>query len=203
MFASSTEEISRAVAIASAADVQTATPAQFVQAFTSVLLRLKEGKSLQYTTAAIKLRPDLAPQITVAALRAYQPDGKEIVSSCSWVDAIIRNAIAAAPEAKAAIVRAAVEFQPAARDCILAAAGIDNGTEFAFFRAPRIDAGDAASGGIGTINPANLSGQGNTVSENQERETVCHRGTTLVLPHSAAEAHLHNHPGDYLGACRP
>jgi hypothetical protein len=71
------------------------------------------------------MRHDLAPQITVAALRAYRPSGKkggEQVVSCDWVDPIIRTAVAAAPSAKDAIVRAAIDAQPYARECILAAA---------------------------------------------------------------------------------
>lgn len=196
-------EITGAVVVAGAAGIEDATPAQFVKAYSSIFIRLEENQSLEYTTVALKLRPDLAPQITVAALRARRPDDKQIVNSCSWVESLIRNAIAAVPDAKAAIVRAALEFDPASRECILAAAGVKSGTEFAFFRSPRIDAGSVGAAAIGTINPANLSAQGNTVSENQDRQTVCHNGTTLVLPRSAAQAHLRAHAGDYSGACRP
>jgi hypothetical protein len=110
------------------------------------------------------MRPDLAPQITVAALRAYRSGGKEIIEkqvSCDWVDPIIRAAILAAPSAKDAIIQAAIAAEPYARECILAAAG--QAPAEAFLRPPGIDVGNVNSAITGTINPANL-GQGGIVS---------------------------------------
>lgn len=156
------DEISRAVLAGGAASVEAATPVQFVKAYRSVLTRVKEEKRCPYVTAGIKLRPDLAPQITAATLRAHQFESKD---SCNWVDPFIRCALAAAPNAKAAIVRAALEAEPFARECILAAAGLGDGdTQTAFFRPPGVDAGNINSTAIGTINPGNIGGQGNVVS---------------------------------------
>ena len=118
------DEIRRAVAAAGTPSVSQAPPDTFLHAFSSVVVRAR-GNVAAYVAAAISMRPDLAPQITVAALRAYRPSGKkggEQVVSCDWVDPIIRTAIAAAPSAKVAIVLAAIAAEPYARECILAAA---------------------------------------------------------------------------------
>ena len=123
------DEIRRAVAAAGAPSVSQALADTFLHAFSSVLVRSRGRDVPAYVSAAIEMRPDLAPQITVAALRAYRPSGKkggEQVVSCDWVDPIIRAAIAAAPSQADAIVRAAIDAQPYARECILAAAGMSN-----------------------------------------------------------------------------
>src|SRR6266404_4791781 len=122
------DEIRRAVAAAGAPSVSQAPPDTFLHAFSSVLVRSRGRDVPAYVSAAVSLRPDLAPQITVAALRAYRPSGKEGGKqvSCDWVDPIIRAAIAAAPSQAGAIVRAAIDAQPYARECILAAAGMSN-----------------------------------------------------------------------------
>ena len=122
------DDIQRAVATAGASSVSAAPADVFLHAFSSVVVRAR-GNVAAYVAAAISMRPDLAPQITVAALRAYRPSGKkggEQVVSCDWVDPIIRAAIAAAPSQADAIVRAAIDAQPYARECILAAAGTSN-----------------------------------------------------------------------------
>lgn len=192
------DEIARAVTAGGASSVEDATPVQFVRAYSSVLIRVKESKRCEYLTAAIKLRTDLAPQITAATLRAHQPG---VDDTCDWVNPLIRCAIAAAPTAKDVIVRAAIEAQPYARECILAAAGVNDGSQLAF-RPRGVDAGNINSSSLGTINPGNISGQGNVQSGNQERVTICHDGTTLNLPRPAAEAHIRNHSGDSLGPCQ-
>jgi len=164
----------------------------FLHAFSSVLVRSRGSDLPAYVSAAVTMRPDLAPQITVAALRAYRPSGKEGGKqvSCDWVDPIIRTAIAAAPSQADAIVLAAIDAKPYARECILAAAGKDlrfaytrrsDGKEVigkeqvgkeeiappcppsAWLRPPGIDVGNVNSSIVGTINPANL-GQGGIVS---------------------------------------
>ena len=196
--ASPAEEISQAVIAGGASSVESATPVQFVRAYNSVLIRVKEAKRCEYLTAAVKLRTDLAPQITAATLRAHQPG---LNDTCDWVDPLIRCAIVAAPTAKDAIVRAAIQAQPYARECILSAAGIDNGTQVAF-RPRGVDAGNINSSSLGSINPGNISSQGNVQSGNQDRVTICHNGNTLNLPRPAAEAHIRNHPGDSLGPCQ-
>jgi len=125
--------------------VSQASPDAFLHAFSSVLVRSRGSDVSAYVSAAVTMRPDLAPQITVAALRAYRPSGKkggEQVVSCDWVDPIIRAAIAAAPSRADAIVRAAIDAQPYARECILAAAGMSN--RFAYTK--RSDGKEVISG---------------------------------------------------------
>ena len=117
----------------------------FLHAFSSVLVRSRGRDVPAYVSAAIEMRPYLAPQITVAALRAYRPSGKkggEQVVSCDWVDPIIRAGIAAAPSQADAIVRAAIDAQPYARECILAAAGMSK--RFAYTK--RSDGKEVISG---------------------------------------------------------
>ena len=118
------DDIQRAVARAGAPSVSAAPADVFLHAFSSVVVRAR-GNAAAYVAAAIATRPDLAPQITVAALRAHRSGGKkggEQVVSCDWVDPIIRAAIAAAPSQAVAIVVAAIDAEPYARECILAAA---------------------------------------------------------------------------------
>jgi hypothetical protein len=118
-------EIQRAVAASGAPSASQASPDVFLHAFSSVVVRAK-GNAAAYVAAAIAMRHDLAPQITVAALRAYRTGRNKAIgqeASCDWVDPIVRTAIAAAPSQSAAIVRAATEAEPYARACILACAG--------------------------------------------------------------------------------
>jgi hypothetical protein len=193
--AAPSDEIQRAVAKSGAPSASAASPDVFLHAFSSVVVRAR-GNAAAYVAAAIAMRHDLAPQITVAALRAYRPSGKkggQQVVSCDWVDPIIRAAIAAAPSQADAIVRAAIDAQPYARECVLAAAGMSNTVAYtkrsrsdgkeviggkevlnpcpevppsAYLRPPGIDVGNVNSSIIGTINPANL-GQGGIVSPEQ------------------------------------
>ena len=122
--AAPSDDIQRAVAKAGAPSVSAASPDVFLHAFSSVVVRAR-GNAAAYVAAAIAMRHDLAPQITVAALRAYRTGGNKGVgkeASCDWVDPIIRTAIAAAPSQAVAIVLAAIDAQPYARECIIAAA---------------------------------------------------------------------------------
>ena len=106
--AAPSNEIERAVAKSGAPSASQASPDVFLHAFSSVVVRAK-GNAAAYVAAAIAMRHDLAPQITVAALRAYRTGGNKAIGkegSCDWVDAIIRTAIAAAPWQRVVIVLA-------------------------------------------------------------------------------------------------
>ena len=118
------DEIRRAVAAAGTPSVSQAPPDTFLHAFSSVVVRAR-GNAAADVAAAIAMRPDLASQITVAALKAYRTGRNKVIGqegSCDWVDPIIRTAVAAAPSQAVAIVLAAIAAQPDARECILAAA---------------------------------------------------------------------------------
>ena len=126
--AAPSDDIQRAVARAGAPSVSAASPDVFLHAFSSVVVRAR-GNAAAYVAAAIAMRHDLAPQITVAALRAYRTGGTKAIGkegSCDWVDPIIRTAIAAAPSQRVVIVLAAIAAEPYARECILAAAGMSD-----------------------------------------------------------------------------
>ncbi len=168
---SASEEISRAVIAAGAASVKQADASTFIQGFSSVVIRPKCTDIARYVTAAVKLRPDLAAQIAVAALKAHRRNGSDL--SCECVDPIIRAAVAAAPDAKKAIVRTALAAEPWAKECIWAASGMSrdemafiwaaagmSGDETAFFRPPGVDAGNVNGSAIGTINPGNIGAGG-------------------------------------------
>jgi hypothetical protein len=141
------DDIQRAVAKAGAPSVSAAPADVFLHAFSSVVVRAR-GNVPAYVAAAIATRPDLAPQITVAALRAYRTGRNKVTGeegSCDWVDPIIRTAIAAAPSAKVAIVLAAIAAEPYARECILAAARMsDKDLRLAYTR--RSDGKEVISG---------------------------------------------------------
>lgn len=185
--ASPSGEISRAVIVGGATSVKQADAHSFVLAFSSVFVRArKSDDTLAYLSAAVKLRPDFAAQITVAALNAHRRDGKDSGDkqiSCDWVARIIRAAVTANPDAAAAITKATLLAEPSARQCIIAAAiaaapdqrvaileaaaqVTDESGLTAFLRPSGVDAGNINSSAIGTINPGNIGsgGQGNVNS---------------------------------------
>jgi len=127
------DALTQAVRVAGASSLSTATTDQFLRGLNSLFARSNARDVCAYVGAAVRARPDLAPQIVVAALNVAsvsrsdlrdfkdfkQPVGKEI--SCDEVDCIIRAAIAAHPEAADEIVNAAIAAAPLLRDCISAA----------------------------------------------------------------------------------
>jgi len=155
-WANGNDALARAVRVAGASSVETATPEQFLRALNSLFVRSTAQEICEYVGAAVRARPDLAPRIVVAALTVSrvsprtdfkdfkQPVGKEL--SCEQVDCIIRAAIAAHPSAAREIVDAAIAAAPLLRDCIVAAAAQPCPVANAFPQ-PRI---------ITTLNPSNF-----------------------------------------------
>src|SRR5207247_6034713 len=129
-WADGNDALTRAVRVAGGSSVETATPEQFLRAVNSLFVRSNAHEVCAYVGAAVRARPDLAPQIVVAALTVSrvgprtdfkdfkQPVGKEI--SCEDIDCIIRAAIAAHPSATREIVGAAIAAGPFLRDCFVA-----------------------------------------------------------------------------------
>jgi hypothetical protein len=122
------DDLARAVA-ASGATIETASPEQFLAAFSSIIVRSDPHAVCALVGRAVRARPDLADRIVVAAItsgrpiRGYskdfkQPVGKEI--PCEWVQCILQSAIAADPAAEREIINAALAAAPMLRDCILA-----------------------------------------------------------------------------------
>jgi hypothetical protein len=111
-------ELTRAVKVAGASSVDTATPDQFMRALNSLFVRSGARQICDYVGAAVAARPDMADRIVVAALSVHHR------WSCDEVDCIIREAIAEHPAATAEIVRAATAAAPMLRDCIVAAANL-------------------------------------------------------------------------------
>ena len=121
------DALTHAVQVAGASSVATATPDQFLRALNSLFARSTAAEVCAYVGAAVRARPDLAPEIVVAALRVTsvnprtdfkdfkQPVGKEI--SCDEANCIYQAAIAAHPSAAKEIYDAAIAAAPLLRDC--------------------------------------------------------------------------------------
>lgn len=154
--ASAPDTSRRAIAASGALSTKQVKASTFINAFSSVATRVKNKQLPSYVSAAVTLRPDLAGKIVAAALKSHAHGDRP---SLDLIARIVQAAIAAAPEAKIAIVRAALGTCPWAREYILAAAQTV-GNNIAFFRPPGIN---------GTINPANIStaGQGSIQSPEQ------------------------------------
>ena len=154
-WANGNDALARAVRVAGASSIGTATPDQFLRALNSLFARSNAQDICAYVATAVRARPDLAPQIVVAALtvsrispradfKAFkQPVGEEI--SCDELSCIIQAAIAAHPSAAREIVDAAMAAAPLLRDCISTAAARPCPVANAFAEPRMID----------TINPAN------------------------------------------------
>ncbi len=153
---SGNDDLTRAVRVAGASSLGTATPDQFMRGLNSLFVRSNARAICDYVGTAVRIRPDLADRIVVAALNVSriggtdskdfkQPVGKQI--SCEDVDCIIREAIAAHPAAAREIVSAALAAAPLLRDCIVAAANVAQPCQEAnAFVEPNI---------LNSINPAN------------------------------------------------
>jgi len=153
--AAPSNEIQRAVAKSGAASASAASPDVFLHAFSSVVVRAR-ADAAAYVATAIAMRHDLAPQITVAALRARHTGRNKVVgqeASCDWVDPIVRTAIAAAPSQSAAIVRAATDAEPYARACILACAGTSDPCKDLTLAYTKRHDGKEVVGGKEVLNP--------------------------------------------------
>lgn len=117
------EEINRAVAANGVSNVSQARPRQFLKAFTAVALRTSPRELPDYVIAAINLRPDLAPNIAAAAIKAGVKTWEDKPETlCPIVERIIRSAIAARPEATVSIARAGTGAASELRRCITSAA---------------------------------------------------------------------------------
>jgi hypothetical protein len=149
ILATPSDEITRAVTTSGGASVQKATTHQFVNAFSAVLTRVKGKNAPGYVSSAVKLRPDLAPQITVAAINVVRPNeaGVDAKSPCEWAGSIFQAAVTAAPAAKEAIERAVIAADPDLRDCIVESPGEGPGSAL-----------NSANNTLGTINPSNTRG---------------------------------------------
>ena len=120
------DALARALA-AQNATIATASPEQFLAAFSSVIVSVDPRTVCAIVGRAVRARPDLADRIVVAAItsarpvRGYskdfkQPVGKEI--PCEWVQCILQAAIAADPAQEQLIINAALAAAPMMRDCI-------------------------------------------------------------------------------------
>lgn len=175
LFATPADEVTRAVRAGGAAQVVDASPERFFVAYTAVISRVSLRQLPDYVTAAVRLRPDLSTQITVASIRAAGRSAPNPRMLATVVDRIVRAAILANPDAAVAIARAAVGAFPGLRETIVAAAiAAAPQDRLAIFQATAASASlaglfrDAGSEGnfsvgFGSMSPANFSDTGGNV----------------------------------------
>ena len=124
-------ELDSAARAAGASSAGSASPDQFMHAFNSLVVRYPRDQVCDLVATAVRLRPDLAPQIVVAAVTGYQPyqpvrgygkDYKEVVGKkempCDVVQCIVDAAVAAYPRLTDEIYNAVLTAAPMLRDCI-------------------------------------------------------------------------------------
>jgi hypothetical protein len=122
-FATPTEEISRAVAVHGVSDVSQIRPRQFVKAFNAVALRIPPRELPDYVTAAIDLRPDLAPNVVAVAIKAAVKNWEAKPETlCGVIQRIVKVAIAASPGTATSITKAAASASPNFRRYVVEAA---------------------------------------------------------------------------------
>jgi hypothetical protein len=185
-FALPADEITRAVTATGGSDVSSAAPRQFIKAFTAVALRAPARELPAYVSAAVNLRPALAPNVVAVAIKVAVKNGEKTEASASLVDHIIRAAIAAnadaalaiakagcaaAPEFRRTILNAAISAAPELKDA-LAQAVTQKSVPFAFLTFSASDSG-GFSWGPSMLNPANISvvGDDDTVASPEQPPT--------------------------------
>jgi hypothetical protein len=120
-------ELARAVSASGAASITAATPEQFLAAFSSLLVRYPQDEICDFVATAVRLRPELADRIVVAAVTGRRPvrgyskeakDFKEKEMPCDWVQCIVDAAIAGSPQMANEIINALLQAAPMLRECI-------------------------------------------------------------------------------------
>jgi hypothetical protein len=122
-------ELASAVSAAGASSIGAASPDQFMNAFSSLLVRFPQDQVCDLVSTAVRLRPDLADRIVVAAVtgrqpvRGYAKDYKEVVGKgkempCDWVQCIVDAAIVVVPRMTDEIYNAVFTAAPMLRDCL-------------------------------------------------------------------------------------
>src|SRR5213078_2800630 len=120
-------ELAHAVSASGAASIGAATPEQFLAAFSSLLVRYPQAEICDLVGTAVRLRPELADRIVVAAVTRSRPvrgyskeakDFKEKEMPCDWVQCIVDAAIAGNPRMANEIINALLQAAPMLRECI-------------------------------------------------------------------------------------
>ena len=120
-------ELAHAVSASGAASIGAATPEQFLAAFSSLLVRYPQAEICDLVGTAVRLRPELADRIVVAAVtgsrpvRGYSKEAKDFKGKempCDWVQCIVDAAIAGNPRMANEIINALLQAAPMLRECI-------------------------------------------------------------------------------------
>ena len=174
--ASPEDELTRAAAAAALSKEEATSAEQFLRGFTATVVRVKRREISDYVSAALQLHPDLAPDITAAALRVEinnLPATRR--GTCSLISRIVQSAVEANPAEAVPTVQAALEVAPNFSECIVTAAiaaapdqkvailraASTHPTLFAFLRLTRTENGGIAMERANALNPASLTVQNN------------------------------------------
>src|SRR5205823_5262685 len=120
-------ELAHAVSASGAVSIGAATPEQFLAAFSSLLVRYPEAEICDFVATAVRLRPELADRIVVAAVIGRRPvsgyskeakDFKEKEMPCEWVQCIVDAAIAGNPRMANEIINALLQAATMLSECI-------------------------------------------------------------------------------------
>jgi phage-related tail protein len=182
VFATPADEITRAVKANGGSNVSQASPQQFVKAFTALAARVQPRDLPGYVSAAVNLRPDLAPNVVAVAIKAA---AKSLETKpqllCAVIQKIVAAAIAADPSAAAAIAEAAAAAAPAFRSYIISAAiaaapqAKDQILEAAMTKTVPLAFLTFLSSDFGTnLNPANISEVGGNGAVNSPEQPLSH-----------------------------
>ncbi len=189
VLANPADEITRAVKANGVSDVSQARPQQFVKAFAAVTVRVEPRDLPAYVAGAINLRADLTPNVVAVAVKAAMKNWETKPQLlCAMIERIVRAAIAANPDAAAAIAKAGASAAPTSRSCVISAAiaaapqakdqileaAMTKTVPLAFLTFSAADASGFSSWGGGNLSPANISQVGGDGIVNSPEQPPSH-----------------------------
>lgn len=166
--AQTNDRIAAPITVRASRDATEKAAGEFLTNFLTTAIRLNGSKFIASLTTAVQLRPDLAPKIVVCALNISRLNLQTTRRRLPLVkiEQIVKAAVSAAPQAAAAIVRAAIESEPYARGAIVAAAISAAPAEAAEIvsAAAQTEPISTFAGAALSLNPVDNAGSGNVVS---------------------------------------
>jgi hypothetical protein len=172
---SAAEEIQHAITAAGAVNVASATPTQFLRAWSALLAGVPRNRVAAYVAAAVSARHDLAGQIVSRTLVVLFGAGRPSLTAndLALVSSIVRAAVQADPADVGSIVTAAVAAEPAAQSQIVSTAiALVPGQQVAITAAAAQGATSSSAlqafagsqnSNSNSLNPANIASEENNV----------------------------------------
>ena len=142
-----------------------------------------------YVAGAINLRADLTPNVVAVAVKTAVKNWQTKPQLlCAMIERIVRAAIAANPDAAAAIAKAGASAAPTSRSCVISAAvaaapqakdqileaAMTKTVPLAFLTFSAADASGFSSWGGGNLSPANISQVGGDGVVNSPEQPPSH-----------------------------